>query len=472
MREEHYEGVAIIGMAGRFPGAESVEELWANLVAGRETVSMFSDAELAEAGLDPAALRRRGQYVPARGVLRDADCFDAAFFGIHPKEAEVMDPQQRVFLEACWTALERAGYAPSRMNGAVGVFAGATFNTYYQHALQTRPELIELVGSDLVMFGNEKDYLTTRVAYKLGLKGPALNVSTACSTSLVAVCQACQSLLTYQCDMALAGGVSVTVPQQRGYYYDEGNIGSPDGHTRTFDAQGAGTVFGNGVGVVVLKRLEDAVKDGDQIYAVIKGAALNNDGSQRVSFGAPGVEGQSEVIAMAHALAGVDPGTITYVEAHGTATPLGDPIEVAGLTKAFRMGTQARRFCALGSVKSNVGHLDAAAGVTGLIKTALALRNKLIPATLHFTRPNPKLDLENSPFYVNAELQEWQTAPGVPRRAGVSSFGTGGTNAHVVVEEAPELPAIRSVATVATAGAVRQDAGSARPRYSKFIRII
>ncbi len=333
-------------MAGRFPGADSVEELWANLIGGKESVSFFSDAELAESGLDAAALRSRGHYVPARGILKDADCFDAAFFGIHPKEAEVMDPQHRLFLETCWAGLERAGYAPSRMRGAVGVFGGATFNTYYLHVLHPRQDLIELVGPELVMFGNEKDYLTTRVAYKLGLKGPAVNVSTACSTSLVAVAQACQSLLTYQCDMALAGGSSVTVPQKRGYFHDEGNIGSADGHTRTFDVQSSGTAFGNGVAVVVLKRLADAVEDGDQIYAVIKAAALNNDGSQRVSFGAPGVEGQSEVIAMAHALAGVDPETITYVEAHGTATPLGDPIEVAALTKAFRLGTDAKQFCA------------------------------------------------------------------------------------------------------------------------------
>jgi len=440
MSEGPYEGIAIIGMAGRFPGAESIEEFWTNLVAGKESISFFSDAELAESGLDAAALKRRGQYVPARGVLKEADCFDAAFFGIHPKEAEVTDPQQRVFLEACWAALERAGYAPSQVRGTVGVFAGVNCNTYFPNALQQRPDLLELVGSDLVMLGNEKDYLTTRVAYKLGLTGPALNVSTACSTSLVAVCQAYQFLLTHQCDMALAGGASVRVPQKSGYYFDEGNIGSSDGHTRTFDAQASGTAFSNGVGVVVLKRLEDAVNDGDRIYAVIKGAALNNDGSQRVSFGAPGVEGQSEVIAMAHALAGVDPATISCVEAHGTATPLGDPIEVAGLTKAFRLGTQARQFCALGSVKTNVGHLDAAAGVTGLIKMALALHNKIIPASLHFTKPNPKLDLDNSPFYVNASLQQWNTKPGVPRRAGVSSFGTGGTNAHVVLEEAPELP--------------------------------
>jgi len=438
--EQHYEGLAIIGMAGRFPGAESVEEFWENLVEGRETVSFFTDAELAESGLDVQAFGRHGNYVAARGVLKDADCFDAAFFGIHPKEAEVMDPQQRLFLETCWAALERAGYAPNSVDTVTGVFGGVSFNTYYMHALQCRPDLIDLVGPELVMFGNEKDYVTTRVAYKLGLRGPALNVNTACSTSLVAVAQACQSLLTYQCDMALAGAASVTVPQKRGYFYDEGNIGSADGHTRTFDAQASGTAFGNGVAVVVLKRLEEAVRDGDQVYAVIKGAALNNDGSQRVSFGAPGVDGQSKVIAMAHALAGVDPETITYVEAHGTATPLGDPIEVAALTKAFREGTNQRQFCALGSVKSNLGHLDVVAGVTGLIKTALALRHKVLPGTLHFTKPNPKLDLENSPFYVNAKLAEWKRLPNTPRRAGVSSFGTGGTNAHLVLEEAPELP--------------------------------
>jgi amino acid adenylation domain-containing protein len=437
--EQSLEGIAIVGMAGRFPGAESVEEFWANLVAGRESISLFNDEELAASGLDAAELKRRGQYVAARGVLKEADCFDAAFFGVNPKEAQVMDPQQRVFLEACWAALERAGYAPDKMPGSVGVFAGASSNTYVHHALEPRPELMELVGADLVMYGNDKDYLTTRVAYKLGLKGPALNVATACSTSLVAVGQACQSLLMFQCDVALAGGVSVRVPQQRGYYYDEGNIGSPDGHTRTFDAKAEGTTFSNGVGVVVLKRLEDAVKDGDQIYAVIKGVGLNNDGSQRVSFGAPGVEGQSEAVAMAQALAGVDPETITYVEAHGTATPLGDPIEVAGLTKAFRMGTQAKQFCAIGSVKSNIGHLDVAAGVAGLIKTALALHNKIIPASLHFTKPNPKLEIEKTPFYVNASLQEWRSKGDAPRRAGISSFGSGGTNAHLVLEEAPPI---------------------------------
>ena len=381
MSESILESIAIIGVHGRFPGAGSVEEFWANLVAGRETISFFTDSELEAAGLDPAALRRSGQYVPARGVLKDAECFDAAFFGIHPKEAEVIDPQQRIFLEVCWEALERSGYPPGRLEGSVGVYSGATFNTYFLNALQPRPDLRELVGQEQVMLGNEKDYLATRVAYKLNLKGPAISLNTACSSSLVAVCQACQSLLSYQCDMALAGGVSVTVPQQRGYFFQEGNIGSPDGHTRPFDARAQGTLFSNGVTLVVLKRLTEAMADGDQIYAVIKGTALNNDGAERASFGAPGVAGQTEVVALAQEIAGFDPDSISYVEAHGTATPIGDPIEVAALTQAFRRSTRRKQFCALGSLKSNVGHLDAAAGTAGLIKTALALKHRLLPPT-------------------------------------------------------------------------------------------
>ncbi len=437
---EQQDGIAIIGMAGRFPGADTVELFWRNLCDGQEGVSFFNDQELEKAGLNPAELRRRGRYVAARGLLKDPDCFDAQFFGIAPKEAEVMDPQQRVFLEACWTALEHAGYAPNRIKTSVGIFAGTSANTYYDQVLRGRQDILEAVGRDLVMFGNEKDFMATRVAYKLGLTGPALNISTACSTSLVAVIEACQYLTTYQCDMALAGGVSIVFPQKRGHYHDPGNIGSADGHTRTFDSEATGTVSSDGLGVVVLKRADDAIRDGDRIYAVIKGAGINNDGSRRVSFTAPGVEGQSEVIAMAHAVAGVDPETIGYVEAHGTATPLGDPIEVAGLTKAFRLATEAKQFCALGSVKSNIGHLDIAAGVAGLIKVALSLQHKLIPASLHFRTPNPKLEIEKSPFYINASLREWKRNSGNPRRAGVSSFGMGGTNTHVVVEEAPDLP--------------------------------
>ena len=434
------DGIAIISVHGRFPGAESIDAFWRNLVDGTESISFFTDEELTAAGLDPKALRLAGQYVPARGVLKDADRFDATFFGIQPKEAEVMDPQHRVFLEVAWEALERAGYGSGRGAGSVGVYAGASSNTYYLHTLHPRPELRELVGADQLMLGNDKDYLATRVAYKLGLQGPALSLNTACSSSMVSICLACQALQSFQCDMAIAGGVSIVVPQQRGYFYQEGSIHSPDGHTRTFDARAQGIAQGNGAAVVVLKRLEDAYRDGDTLLAVIKGTALNNDGSQRAGFGAPGVEGQSQVVALAQEIAGFDPESISYIEAHGTATPIGDPIEVAALTKAFRRATNRKQFCAIGSVKTNIGHLDAAAGAAGLIKTALALHHGQIPPSLHYSTPNPKLDLENSPFFVNASLRPWPPIPGQPRRAGVSSFGIGGTNAHVVLEEAPPLP--------------------------------
>ena len=311
-------------------------------------------------------------------------------------------------------------------------------NYYFLQNLLTREDVTDIVGWLTTMMGNEKDYLATRVSYKLDLKGPALNIQTACSTSLVAVCTAVQSLLNYQCDLALAGGVSITLPQKRGYLHQEGGITSPDGRCRTFDMESAGTVFSNGVGIVTLRRLSEALEDGDTIYAVIKGAGMNNDGAAKVSFTAPSVEGHAGVIALAQALAGIDPQSISYVEAHGTATQLGDPIEIAGLTQAFRAGGASETgTCAIGSVKSNVGHLDAAAGVTGLIKTALALHHKAIPPSLHFTAPNPKLDLETTPFRVVTSLQPWQSPEGSPRRAGVSSFGVGGTNAHVVLEEAP-----------------------------------
>ena len=438
--DNQHEGIAIIGMAGRFPGARNLAEFWRNLTAGAETITSLTDAQLSTAGLTPAALRAEPGYVAARGLMERPEWFDAAFFGITPREAEVMDPQQRVFLEEAWTALEDAGCDPARYPGAIGVFAGMSNNTYFANNVAGHPELIDAVGPLTAMMGNEKDYLATRVAYKLNLKGPALSIYTACSTSLVAVCQACTALLNYQCDAALAGGVSVTFPQERGYVFQEGGITSPDGHCRAFDEQAAGTVFSSGVGIVVLKRLAEALADGDQIYAVIKGSALNNDGAQKVSFTAPSVDGHAEVIALAQALAGFPPETISYIEAHGTGTPLGDPIEIAGLTQAFRAGTDARGFCAIGSVKTNIGHLDVAAGVAGLIKTALALRHAVLPPSLHFHAPNPKLDLENSPFHVNTALREW--TPGeTPRRAGVSSFGVGGTNAHVVLEEAPAVPA-------------------------------
>jgi acyl transferase domain-containing protein len=433
-------GVAIVGMAGRFPGAGNVREFWRNLVAGKETISFFESGELEPAPGELAGIRNDPHYVRARGVLEGAETFDAAFFGINPREAELMDPQHRVFLETAWEAFEDAGYDPLAYTGPVGVFAGMANNSYFPAVIAPRRTGESPAAALQTMLGNEKDYLATRTSYKLNLRGPSLNIQTACSTSLVAVAQAYQSLQGYQCDMAIAGGVSVTSPQKRGYLYHEGAIVSPDGHCRAFDAQAGGTVFSNGTGVVVLKRLADAVADHDHIYAVIKGVGVNNDGSARVSFAAPSVDGQAEAIAMAQALAGVEAESVTYVETHGTGTALGDPVEIAGLTQAFRLGTERNQFCAIGSVKSNIGHLDAAAGIAGLIKTSLALESSKIPASLHYTQPNPKINFAETPFYVNAKLADWPAGE-TPRRAGVSSFGSGGTNAHVVLEEAPQRPA-------------------------------
>ncbi|MDZ8051398.1 MAG: SDR family NAD(P)-dependent oxidoreductase [Aulosira sp. ZfuVER01] len=434
---EALEGIAIVGMAGRFPGAKNVDEFWQNLQNGVESISVFSEQELAEAGIDPAVLQNP-DYVKAKAVLDDIDLFDAAFFGFSAKEATITDPQHRLFLESAWEALENAGYNPETYTGAIGVYAGVGMSAYLLNNLFTNPELTRSAGAYQTLIANDKDFLPTRVSYKLNLKGPSVNIQTACSTSLVATCIACQSLLNYQCDMALAGGVSISLPQKSGYLYQEGMIFSPDGHCRAFDAQAQGIVAGSGVGIVVLKRLEDAIADGDTIHAVIKGFAVNNDGSMKVGYTAPSVEGQAEAIAQALAMAEVDPESVTYIEAHGTGTPLGDPIEIAALTKAFRASTQKTNFCAIGSVKTNIGHLDTAAGVTGLIKTVQALKHQSIPPSLHFETPNPKIDFANSPFYVNHKLTEWHKN-GSPRRAGVSSFGIGGTNAHVVLEEATSL---------------------------------
>jgi amino acid adenylation domain-containing protein len=428
------DGVAIVAMAGRFPGARSVEEFWRNLCDGKEGITFFGNEALDPS--IPSEERKDPAYVCARGVLEDVEFFDAAFFGINPREAEIMDPQQRLFLETCWEALERGGYPPDSFPGAIGVFGGMYNATYYQRHVVTRPDLIEKVGVFQTMVANEKDYVATRVAHKLNLTGPAISVHTACSTSLVAICQAFDSLRSGHCDLALAGGAAVTCPPRSGYLYQEGGMLSVDGHTRAFDADAQGTVFSDGVAVVLLKRLQDAVADRDTIYAVIRGAAVNNDGALKASFTAPSVVGQATVIATAQAVAGIDPRTISYVETHGTATPLGDPIEVEGLTRAFRAKTQDTGFCAIGSVKSNVGHLVIAAGAAGLIKTALALTEKRIPPSLHYRAPNPKIDFSVTPFYVNTRLADWPAGP-TPRRAGVSAFGVGGTNAHVVVEEAP-----------------------------------
>jgi acyl transferase domain-containing protein len=441
LTQGEFEAVAVVGMAGRFPGAADVAEFWRNLRAGVESISFFTDEELEAAGVGPEVYNQ-STYVRARGRLDGVEMFDANFFGFNPREAEIMDPQHRFFLECAWEALEAAGYDAERLSCPVGVFGGASMSGYLIN-LYSNPEVLRAVGGFQAIVGNDKDHLCTRVSYKLNLSGPSLSVQTACSTSLVAVALACQSLLNYQCDMALAGGVSIALPQEAGYAYQEGGVTSPDGHCRAFDERALGTLSGNGAGVVLLKRLSEAIEDGDQIHAVIKGTAVNNDGSAKVGYTAPGVGAQSEVIAMAQAVAGVAPETVTYVEAHGTGTPLGDPIEVAALTRAFRHGTDGKNFCALGSVKTNVGHLDAAAGVAGLIKTVLALKHREIPPSLHFERPNPKLEIEDSPFYVNAKLSTWERGE-APRRAGVSSFGIGGTNAHVVLEEAPEALAADS----------------------------
>ncbi|HSL82457.1 MAG TPA: type I polyketide synthase, partial [Thermoanaerobaculia bacterium] len=398
----------------------------------------FSDEELAAEAIDPE-LRRHPQYVPAKGYLPGADLFDAPFFGIGPREAEILDPQQRLFLECAWEAIESAGYDVERYPGWIGVYAGSSMSSYYLANLRSRRDLLDAVGHLQVGLANDKDYLATRTSYKLDLEGPSLNLQTACSTSLVSVHVACQALLRGECDMALAGGVSVGVPLKAGYLYQEGGILSRDGHTRAFDAAASGCVGGNGVGVVLLKKLDEAIEDGDVVHAVIKGSALNNDGALKIGYTAPRVDGQAKVIRAAHIVADVSPDSIGYVEAHGTATELGDPVEIAALTQAFAHGTERRGFCAVGSIKSNLGHLDAAAGVAGLIKVALALQHREIPPSLHFERPNPRIDFEATPFRVAAELRPWE-AGAEPRRAGVSSFGIGGTNAHVVLEEAPPPP--------------------------------
>lgn len=430
------EGIAVIGMAGRFPGASGIKEFWENIANGVEAIQFFSDEEMINEGVDSRQLQSPG-YVKAKGILKDIDMFDADFFGFSPREAEVTDPQQRVFLECSWEALENAGYDPEAYEGSIGVYAGVSMNTYLLNIFKDK-NLVESIGDYPVLLGNDKDYLSTRVSYKLNLKGPSISVQTACSTSLVAVHQACRALMNGECHMALAGGASIRIPHKVGYIYQPGGINSPDGHCRAFDANAKGTVGGNGVGIVVLKKLSDALNDHDHIYAVIKGSALNNDGSVKVGFTAPGVEGQSGVVSKAHAVAGVGPDTISYVETHGTGTELGDPIEIAALNKAFAFDNGKKNYCAIGSLKTNIGHLDAAAGVAGLMKTALSLKYKVIPPSLNFEFPNPKIDFIDSPFYINTAAVEWKAEEG-PRRAGVSSFGIGGTNAHVVLEEAPLL---------------------------------
>ncbi len=431
--EQRRQGIAIIGMAGRFPGAASVAEFWENLKAGVEAIRFATPQELEEAGIDPR-LRENPDFIPASSTLKDPESFDAAFFGYSAREAEVMDPQQRVFLECAWEALEDAGCDPSRYRGAIGVFAGAGMNTYALN-LMTNPSALQAVGAYQAMISNDKDFLASRVAYKMNLRGPAVGIQTACSTSLVATQMAVESLLRRECSMALAGGVSIPLPQPVGYTYLPGMIFSRDGHCRTFDAQASGTVPGAGVGIVVLKRLEEARVDGDAIYAVIRGAAINNDGAAKAGYSAPSVEGQATVIRRSMEMANFSPDSIGFVEAHGTGTSVGDPIEVTALAAAFRMDAPKPGNCVLGALKSNLGHLDAAAGVAGLMKAALTVRDRVLAPTLHFETPNPLIDFAATPFRVSAKPERYAGAG--PFRAGVSSFGIGGTNAHVSLEEPP-----------------------------------
>ena len=430
--------IAVVGMAGRFPGAQDIETYWRNLRDGVESVTFYTDEQLREAGV-PEALLRNPNYVKSGAPLDEMDKFDASFFGFGPRDAAIMDPQHRNFLEVAWEALEHAGYDPERFNGAIGVFGGSGHNAYMPYNLLTNPELLASVGFFLLRHtGNDKDFLTTRVSYLMNLRGPSVNVQTACSTSLVAIHMASQSLLSGECDMALAGGVTIEMPHRQGYLYQEGEIVSSDGHCRSFDADSDGTIFGSGVGVVTLRRLADAIEDGDTIHAVIRGSAINNDGSGKVNYLAPSVDGQAGAIAEAIALANIEADTIDYVEAHGTGTRIGDPIEVTALTQAFRQTTDKKQFSGLGSVKTNIGHLDTAAGVAAFIKVVQSLKHKQIPASLNYKAPNPMLNLEDSPFFVNHELRAWPQTDS-PRRAGVSSLGVGGTNAHIIVEEAPDL---------------------------------
>jgi acyl transferase domain-containing protein/acyl carrier protein len=429
--------IAIVGMACRVPGASDLEAFWRNLVDGVESIETLSDEELRAAGV-PESLLQDPRYVRAGGFLPEADGFDAALFNCTPREASMLDPQHRLLMECAWHALEHAGHANIDRRARAGVYVGVANSSYY-HA-QVRPSLDprDTSGAYQALICGERDFIATRLSYYFDLTGPSINVQTACSTSLVAVHLACQALLAGECDLALAGGAAVRLPQRVGYLYEEGMILSRDGHCRPFDAAASGTVVGNGAGMVVLRRLEDALADGDTIHALILGSAMNNDGAHKVGYTAPGVEGQAGVVLEAQMLAGVPAASIAYIEAHGTGTPVGDPIEVAALTEAFRRSTGACGYCALGSVKSNLGHLDIAAGIVGLIKAALAVSRGVIPPSLHFHRANPVLSLETTPFYVPQSARPWPA--GSPRRAGVSAFGMGGTNAHIVLEAAEDEP--------------------------------
>lgn len=427
--------IAIIGMSGRFPKAKTIHEYWDNLINGRECFTQLNDEQILASGVEPELLHDP-DYVKVSPILDDYDKFDAQFFGYTPREGSMMDPQQRLFLECCWEAFEDAGYNPDLYEEPVGVFGGAAINTYMIFSGVHHRFYSEFLPS---VVGNDNSFLANRVSYQLNLNGPAVTVQTACSSSLVSVHLSIQSLLNGECSMALAGGVAVWVPQEAGHLYKEGSVFTKDGHCRAFDAKASGTIFGNGAGVVLLKRLDDAIRDGDSIYAVIKGSAVNNDGAKKTDYTAPSVDGQAEVVVEALANAGVSADDISYVETHGTGTFIGDPIEIRALSKAYRVFTDRKGYCGIGSVKPNIGHLDAGAGAAGLIKTVLALKHKMIPPSINFDEPNPAIDFTNSPFYVNTSLKKWESKNGSPLLAGVTSLGMGGTNAHVILQEAPVI---------------------------------
>lgn len=429
--------IAIVGMSGRFPGAENIEQFWDNLKGGRSGIKVLTDDELRAAGVSDVVIND-SNYVKACAPIKDMNCFDSGFFKYTPKEAEMMDPQQRLLLECAWQALEDAGYAPDRIKAITGVYLSVFWNLYSVQDNWLAQQMPKMKPAErfLAMVCNDKDYIATRVSYKLNLKGPSLCVQTACSSGLVGLHLAAQSLIAGECEMALAGGCSILMPQDEGYFYQKNLIFSPDGQCRAFDENAAGTIFGNGVGIVVLKRLNDAIRDHDNIYAVIKGSAINNDGSAKTDFTAPSVEGQRDVIQKALDFAGINPRTIQYVETHGTGTKIGDPLEIEALTEAYRAYTNDVNYCGIGSVKTNIGHLNSISGIPSIIKVALSLKNHVMIPTIHFTKPNPMIPFSKTPFYVNTELKDWE-AEQMPRRAGISSFGIGGTNAHVILEEAP-----------------------------------
>ncbi|HYO64701.1 MAG TPA: type I polyketide synthase, partial [Archangium sp.] len=472
---DNLKGVAIIGMACRFPGAKDLDAFWKSLCEGRESITFFSREELAEAGVPNHVLDTPG-FVPASPCIEGVDQFDAGFFGVTGREATLMDPQQRLFLEVAWEAFEDAGYHPESVGVPVGVFAGSggVVTSYLAAYQQRAPELLGPTGS-LQHIGNDKDFVATRVSYKLDLKGPSINIQTACSTSLVALHLACRSLLEGECDMALAGASTIRFPHKNGYVYQSEDILSPDGHCRAFDEKAQGTIFGSGVATVLLKPLRAAIEDGDHVYAVIKGSAINNDGGQKVSYSASSVPGQASAMLEAMTVADISPDTLGYVECHATGTTVGDPLEVQALTRAFRTGTARKGFCGIGSVKTNIGHLEQTAGMAALIKTALALKHQQLPPTINFEKPNPKLALPTSPFYIQTELTGWKANAGHPRRAGVNGLGLGGTNAFVVLEEAPEqatkarAPVDRPVHTLALSARGEAALAQSVERFSQYL---